>query len=203
MSLIQLNIKGISYSQTQSGAYALVLSEMDGSRTLPTIIGAFEAQSIAIALETEIRPPRPLTHDLFKSFSDRFLIIVKEVVIHKLVDGVFFSTLICERDGVEETIDARTSDAIAIAVRFEAPIYTYENILEKAGVFLKMEEELGLHTQSDPKEDTLKLEELPIKKDSSFSEVSLKELHKRLNDAITEEKYELAAKIRDEISKRS
>jgi len=203
MSLIQLNIKGISYSQTQSGAYALVLSEMDGSRTLPIIIGAFEAQSIAIALETEIRPPRPLTHDLFKSFSDRFLIIVKEVVIHKLVDGVFFSTLICERDGVEETIDARTSDAIAIAVRFEAPIYTYEKILEKAGVFLKMEEELGLHTQSDPKEDTLKLEELPIKKDSSFSEVSLKELHKRLNDAVTEEKYELAAKIRDEISKRS
>jgi len=203
MSLIQLNIKGISYSQTQSGAYALVLSEMDGSRTLPIIIGAFEAQSIAIALETEIRPPRPLTHDLFKSFSDRFLIIVKEVVIHKLVDGVFFSTLICERDGVEETIDARTSDAIAIAVRFEAPIYTYENILEKAGVFLKMEEELGLHTQSDPKEDTLKLEDLPIKKDSSFSEVSLKELHKRLNDAVTEEKYELAAKIRDEISKRS
>ena len=203
MSLIQLNIKGISYSQTQSGAYALVLSEMDGSRTLPIIIGAFEAQSIAIALETEIRPPRPLTHDLFKSFSDRFLIIVKEVVIHKLVDGVFFSTLICERDGVEETIDARTSDAIAIAVRFEAPIYTYENILEKAGVFLKMEEELGLHTQSDPKEDTLKLEELPIKKDSSFSEVSLKELHKRLNDAVTDEKYELAAKIRDEISKRS
>tara|TARA_B100000768_G_C11217637_1_gene348991 strand:- start:28 stop:639 length:612 start_codon:yes stop_codon:yes gene_type:complete len=203
MSLIQLNIKGISYSQTQSGAYALVLSEMDGSRTLPIIIGAFEAQSIAIALETEIRPPRPLTHDLFKSFSDRFLIIVKEVVIHKLVDGVFFSTLICERDGVEETIDARTSDAIAIAVRFEAPIYTYENILEKAGVFLKMEEELGLHTQSDPKEDSLKLEELPIKKDSSFSEVSLKELHKRLKDAVTEEKYELAAKIRDEISKRS
>jgi len=203
MSLIQLNIKGISYSQTQSGAYALVLSEMDGSRTLPIIIGAFEAQSIAIALETEIRPPRPLTHDLFKSFSDRFLIIVKEVVIHKLVDGVFFSTLICERDGVEETIDARTSDAIAIAVRFEAPIYTYENILEKAGVFLKMEEELGLHTQSDPKEDSLKLEELPIKKNSSFSEVSLKELHKRLNDAVTEEKYELAAKIRDEISKRS
>ena len=130
-------------------------------------------------------------------------IVVKQVIIHKLVDGVFFSTLICERDGVEETIDARTSDAIAIAVRFEAPIYTYENILEKAGVFLKMEEELGLHTQSDPKEDTLKLEELPIKKDSSFSEVSLKELHKRLNDAVTEEKYELAAKIRDEISKRS
>jgi Uncharacterized conserved protein len=142
MSLIQLNIKGISYSQTQSGAYALVLTEMEGSRTLPIVIGAFEAQSIAIALETEIKPPRPLTHDLFKTFSDRFSILVTEVVIHKLVDGVFFSSLICQRDGVEETIDTRTSDAIAIAVRFQAPIYTYENILEKAGVFLKLKTNL-------------------------------------------------------------
>ena len=146
MSLIQLNIKGISYSQTQSGAYALVLTEMEGSRTLPIVIGAFEAQSIAIALETEIKPPRPLTHDLFKTFSDRFSILVTEVVIHKLVDGVFFSSLICQRDGVEETIDTRTSDAIAIAVRFQAPIYTYENILEKAGVFLKIDEEFGIKT---------------------------------------------------------
>lgn len=129
MSLIKLTIKGISYSQTQTGAYALVLSEMDGSRTLPIIIGAFEAQSIAIALEKEIRPPRPLTHDLFKTFSDRFLIEIKEVIIHKLVDGVFFSSLVCEKDGVEEVIDTRTSDAIAIAVRFQAPIFTYENIL--------------------------------------------------------------------------
>jgi len=203
MSLIQLNIKGISYSQTQSGAYALVLSEMEGSRTLPIIIGAFEAQSIAIALETEISPPRPLTHDLFKTFSDCFLINVKEVVIHKLVDGVFFSALICERDGAEETIDARTSDAIAIAIRFQAPIYTYENILEKAGVFLKIEEEFDLNSQSDPKEDALELEQLAIKKETSFSEFSLKELHKQLNNAVTDEKYELAAKIRDEISKRS
>jgi bifunctional DNase/RNase len=203
MSLIQLNIKGISYSQTQSGAYALVLSEMKGSRTLPIIIGAFEAQSIAIALETEISPPRPLTHDLFKTFSDCFLITVKEVVIHKLVDGVFFSALICERDGAEETIDARTSDAIAIAIRFQAPIYTYENILEKAGVFLKIEEEFDLNSQSDPKEDALELEQLAIKKETSFSEFSLKELHKQLNNAVTDEKYELAAKIRDEISKRS
>ena len=143
MSLIQLNIKGIYYSQTQSGAYALVLTEMEGSRTLPIVIGAFEAQSIAIALETEIRPPRPLTHDLFKTFSDRFSISVTEVVIHKLVDGVFFSSLICQRDGVEETIDTRTSDAIAIAVRFQAPIYTYENILEKAGCFLKLMKNLA------------------------------------------------------------
>ena len=203
MSLIKLSIKGISYSQTQSGAYALVLSEEEGTRTLPIIIGAFEAQSIAIALETEIRPPRPLTHDLFKTFSDRFLITVKEVIIHKLVDGVFFSSLVCERDGVEEVIDARTSDAIAIAVRFEAPIYTYENILEKAGVFLKLEEEFGIEDDSETEEDSLDLDDLVTKKESTFSDVSLKELHNQLNDAVADENYELAAKIRDEISKRS
>ena len=203
MSLIQLNIKGISYSQTQSGAYALVLSEMEGTRTLPIIIGAFEAQSIAIALETEIRPPRPLTHDLFKTFSDRFLITVKEVIIHKLVDGVFFSSLVCEREGVEEIIDTRTSDAIAIAVRFQAPIYTYENILEKAGIFLKIEEELGIDDPLENSEDSLELEELELKKESTFADFSLKELHNQLNDAVSDENYELAAKIRDEISKRS
>jgi len=203
MSLIQLTIKGISYSQTQSGAYALVLSEMDGVRTLPIIIGAFEAQSIAIALETEIRPPRPLTHDLFKTFSDRFSVSVKEVIIHKLVDGVFFSSLVCEKDGVEETIDARTSDAIAIAVRFQAPIYTYENILEKAGVFLKIEEEFGIEDTPESEDDSLDLDELIIKKESSFSDVTLEELHNQLDNAVSDENYELAAKIRDEISKRS
>ena len=202
MSLIQLNIKGISYSQTQSGAYALVLTEMEGSRTLPIVIGAFEAQSIAIALETEIRPPRPLTHDLFKTFSDRFSISVTEVVIHKLVDGVFFSSLICQRDGIEETIDTRTSDAIAIAVRFQAPIYTYENILEKAGVFLKIEEEFGIKTPSESEKDSTELKKLTTKKET-FSAVSIEELHKQLTKAVTDEKYELAAKIRDEISKRS
>ncbi|WP_299060188.1 bifunctional nuclease family protein [uncultured Polaribacter sp.] len=202
MSLIQLTIKGISYSQTQSGAYALVLSEMEGTRTLPIIIGAFEAQSIAIALEKEIRPPRPLTHDLFKTFSDRFLIKVKEVLIHKLVDGVFFSSLVCEREGVEEVIDARTSDAIAIAVRYQAPIYTYENILEKAGVFLKIEEEFGIENTSKTEEVSSELEALITDNKSTFSNVSLKELHDQLNNAVADENYELAAKIRDEISKR-
>ncbi len=202
MSLIQLTIKGISYSQTQSGAYALVLSEIEGTRTLPIIIGAFEAQSIAIALETEIKPPRPLTHDLFKTFSDRFQINIKEVIIHKLVDGVFFSSLICERDGKEEVIDTRTSDAIAIAVRFNAPIYTYENILDKAGIYLKVDEELDLENTDELEEISLDLEEEPKKK-SGFSDLSLKELHNQLNHAVTDENYELAAKIRDEISKRS
>ena len=201
MSLIQLTIKGISYSQTQSGAYALVLSEMNGKKTLPIIIGAFDAQSIAIALEKEIRPPRPLTHDLFKTFSERFEIRVKQVIIHKLVDGIFFSSLICEKDGVEEIIDTRTSDAIAIAVRFEAPIYTYENILDKAGIYLKIEEEIEIKDHLDLESVEVTLDR-PVEK-SEISLLTLKELHKKLNEAVMNEDYELAAKIRDEISKRS
>jgi bifunctional DNase/RNase len=198
MSLVRLNIKGISYSQTQSGAYALVLSEVEGERTLPIIIGAFEAQSIAIALEKEIKPPRPLTHDLFKTFSDRFQINVKQVIIHKLVDGVFYSSLICERDRIEEIIDARTSDAIALATRFNAPIFTYENILDKAGIFLKAKEESI--------EDLAKMEIEEIvpeaSEDISLKEISIDELHKKLEEAVVNEDYELAAKLRDEISKR-
>jgi bifunctional DNase/RNase len=203
MSLIPLNIKGISYSQTQSGAYALVLSEMEGTRTLPIIIGAFEAQSIAIALEKEIRPPRPLTHDLFKTFSDRFEINIKEVIIHKLVDGVFFSSLICEKEGKEEIIDTRTSDAIAIAVRFNAPIYTYENILDKAGVYLKVEEEMDLEKNQEAIDISFEIEETPKKDENDFSNLSLKELNNQLNNADSNENYELAANIRDEISNRS
>ncbi len=203
MSLIKLTIKGISYSQTQSGAYALVLSEMEGTRTLPIIIGAFEAQSIAIALEKEIRPPRPLTHDLFKTFSDRFLITVKQVIIHKLVDGVFFSSLICERDGIEEIIDARTSDAIAIAVRFEAPIFTYETILDKAGVSLKNDEGFGAENEHNFNAEELVAEiEEAIGDEKDFSNLSIKELHEQLNEAVVNENYELAAEIRDEISRR-
>ena len=203
MSLIKLTIKGISYSQTQSGAYALVLSEMDGKRTLPIIIGAFEAQSIAIALEKEIRPPRPLTHDLFKTFSERFHITVKQVIIHKLVDGIFFSSLICEKDGVEEIIDTRTSDAIAIAIRFLAPIYTYENILDKAGIYLKIEEEIAIKEILEPETIQVTLEQTDSSKLSDFSEYSIQELEHQLKEAVVNEDYEKAAKIRDEISKRS
>ena len=201
MSLVRLNIKGISYSQTQSGAYALVLNEVDGERTLPIIIGAFEAQSIAIALEKEIKPPRPLTHDLFKTFSDRFQIKVKQVIIHKLVDGVFYSSLICERDRIEEIIDARTSDAIALATRFNAPIFTYENILDKAGIYLKSKEEV------EPDPANIEVEELiaDVSDDTSttsFSDFTLAELNNKLDEAVANEDYELAAKLRDEISKR-
>jgi bifunctional DNase/RNase len=198
MSLVRLNIKGISYSQTQSGAYALVLSEVDGERTLPIIIGAFEAQSIAIALEKEIKPPRPLTHDLFKTFSDRFNIKVKQVIIHKLVDGVFYSSLICERDKIEEIIDARTSDAIALATRFNAPIFTYENILDKAGIFLKIKEDPKL-TQAK-----IEVEEMvsDIMEDTTLKDLSMQDLNKKLDEAVANEDYEMAAKLRDEISKR-
>lgn len=207
MSLVRLNIKGISYSQTQNGAYALILNEVGGDRKLPIVIGAFEAQSIAIALEKEIKPPRPLTHDLFKNFSDRFEIVVKQVIIHKLVDGVFYSSLICERDSIEEIIDARTSDAIALALRFDAPIFTYKNILDKAGIYLKAEEKQRKKEEKEEEEiieEELLKEEIEIKSEdtSDYKKMSLEELKELLSQAVTQEDYEKAARIRDEISKR-
>ena len=203
MSLVRLNIKGISYSQTQNGAYALILSEVDGDRKLPIVIGAFEAQSIAIALEKEIKPPRPLTHDLFKNFSDRFEIVVKQVIIHKLVDGVFYSSLICERDKIEEIIDARTSDAIALALRFQAPIFTYKNILDKAGIYLKVnpDKEEG-ESEDNILLDEVLTDEIESKSPENFKDKTLDELHKILDEAVANEDYETAARVRDEISKR-
>jgi bifunctional DNase/RNase len=202
MSLVRLNIKGISYSQTQNGAYALILNEVDGDRKLPIVIGAFEAQSIAIALEKEIRPPRPLTHDLFKNFADRFDIVVKQVIIHKLVDGVFYSSLICERDKIEEIIDARTSDAIALALRFQAPIFTYKNILDKAGIYLKVNPKKDEDDQDNILVDDLITEEIESQSQEIYKGKSLQELNALLDDAVANEDYEKAAKIRDEISKR-
>lgn len=208
MSLVRLQIKGISYSQTQNGAYALILNEVEGDRKLPIVIGAFEAQSIAIALEKEIKPPRPLTHDLFKNFSDRFDIVVKQVIIHKLVDGVFYSSIICERDKVEEIIDARTSDAIALALRFDAPIFTYKTILDKAGIFLKFSSK---EKEENEEDDSIMVDEIlqesetvEIDSDPSgaYRELSIEELHQELNKAVANEDYEKAAKLRDEISKR-
>ena len=198
MNLVQLLINGISYSQTQNGAYALILSELEGERKLPIVIGTNEAQSIAIAIEKEIKPPRPLTHDLFKNFCVRFDIKIKQVIIHKLVDGVFYSSVICERDGIEEIIDSRSSDAIALAIRFEAPIYTYENILEKAGVIIKVEKEID--ERSLLKE--LFSDENPEVVSSELKEKTTKELEKLLKIAVQNENYESAAKIRDEISNR-
>ena len=207
MSLVKLSIKGISYSQTQNGAYALILNEVDGERKLPIVIGAFEAQSIAIALEKEIKPPRPLTHDLFKNFAERFDITVKQVIIHKLVDGVFYSSIICERDKIEEIIDARTSDAIALALRFNAPIFTYKNILDKAGIYLKANSQ---DTDKDSQEiddilsnpETFGNEAESNQSGRVYIKYSLQELSELLDQAVQHEDYEKAAKIRDEISKR-
>tara|TARA_B100000767_G_scaffold275387_1_gene312107 strand:- start:3010 stop:3597 length:588 start_codon:yes stop_codon:yes gene_type:complete len=194
MSLIRLTINRISYSQTHNGAYALLLNEKNGDRKLPIVIGGFEAQSIAVALETEIRPPRPLTHDLFKNFSDCFEIKIKQVIIHKIVDGVFFSSLICVRDKIEEIIDSRTSDAIALAIRFNSPIFTYENVLEKAGIILKPgEKKKNIDTVS--KDDTLT-------KKVDYTKLSIMQLEKAIAIAVKNEDYELAAHLRDEINKR-
>jgi bifunctional DNase/RNase len=195
---VQLNIIGLSYSQTQTGAYALVLSEVNGKRRLPIIIGGNEAQSIAIALEKDVVPPRPLTHDLFKDLAIAFDITIKEVVIHKLEDGVFYASLVCE-DDVHEiiTLDARTSDAIALAVRFEAPIFTYEEILGKAGIILEEDEkELGAATEQK--------KEIPevVEQSTSITKSNTKSLKKQLGLAVQNEDYELAAKIRDELKKR-
>ncbi len=206
MDRVRLHIKGLSYSQTQSGAYALVLGEENGDRRLPIIIGGFEAQSIAIALEKDVNPPRPLTHDLFKNFADSFKIKLKEVVIHKLQDGVFFSILVCESNGEEQVLDARTSDAVALAIRFECPVFTYKEILDKAGIILK-------EGSSAPKpagaKSTRQTEEsasatTPVSKPASdLKSQTTDNLHKMMDQAVKNEDYELAARIRDEIDKRS
>lgn len=198
MSLIPLKIKGISYSQTQNGAYALILNEMDGDRKLPIVIGAFEAQSIAIALEKEISPPRPLTHDLFKSFASHYEIALKKVVIHKLVDGVFYANIICDLNGKESEFDARTSDAIALALRFNAPIFTYESILGKAGIHLSVKE---VPSSSSPSQEATPMK--ATTSDNSLHQLDLKGLETELDKAVKDEDYEKAAKIRDEISKRN
>lgn len=204
MSLVKLTIKGISYSQTQNGAYALILNEVDGDRQLPIVIGAFEAQSIAIALEKEITPPRPLTHDLFKTIADKYEIVITQVIIHKLVDGVFYSSIICEKDAKEEVIDARTSDAIALALRFNAPIFTYKNILDKAGIFLNKNKQ-DLHSDEDIDDDDILSEPEVYGEEESqnmYSNFSTQELLDMLDEAIQNEDYEKAALIKAEIDKK-
>lgn len=195
MEKIKLEIVGLSYSQTQSGAYALVLSELEGDRRLPIIIGGFEAQAIAIELEKMV-PTRPLTHDLFKNFATTFDINVKEVVIYNLVEGIFYSKLICEQNGKEVEIDARTSDAIAIGIRFNCEIFTYESILSSAGILLD---------ETELEDDDLIAENLGEEEDKkgSLESLSEEELQLALNQAIDNEEYERASKIRDEINKRS
>ena len=192
MDKVKLEIAGLSYSQTQSGAYALVLTEAGGKRSLPIIIGGFEAQAIAIELE-KMTPTRPLTHDLFKSFAVSFGIQVREVVIYNLNEGIFYAKLICEKDGQFSEIDARTSDAIALGVRFKCPIFTFENILASAGIVY----DENIETASGEAE--LEKEEV---QDNPMSDMNIEELQSLLDAAISEEDYEKASHIRDEMNKR-
>lgn len=192
MDKIKLEILGISYSQSQSGAYALILGEAGEKRRLPIIIGSFEAQAIAIELEN-MKPSRPLTHDLFKNFAETYNIIINEVIIYKFSEGIFFAKLICFDGAKEVEIDSRTSDAVALSVRFKCPIYTYKSILDSAGIVLQDE-------TKDPTTEDINEGKKP--EDGEFSKLNLKELKEMLTKAIDEEAYEKASKIRDEINKR-
>lgn len=199
MKKVRLEIVGLSYSQTQSGAYALVLGESSGSRRLPIIIGGFEAQAIAIELE-KMSPSRPLTHDLFKSFAQTFDITVNEVLIYNLVEGIFYAKLMCTDGTREVEIDARTSDAIALAVRFNCDIYTYEFILKSAGIVL--DDDIEVSSITEPAQASEVHESSKAAEADEYKAKSSEELKNMLQTALDEEKYEMASKIRDELNQR-
>ena len=202
MKTVQLNIIGLTHSQSQSNAYALLLGEEKGNRRLPIVIGAFEAQSIAVALEKKSMPPRPLTHDLFTSLALSYNIYLKEVMIHKLKNGIFYSTLVCELNGEIKQIDSRTSDAIALALRFNCPIYTYEGILKQAGIILDEKETTNLSLANNSSESS---GGISTKETLNFNitEQTKLELKSKLTVALEKEDYELAALIRDELNRRT
>ncbi len=200
MDKIKLEILGLSSSQSQSGSFALVLGETSGSRRLPIIIGMFEAQAIAIEIE-KIIPNRPMTHDLFKSFAHNFNFTVQEILISDLKEGVFFAKIVCS-DGERSTeIDARPSDAIAIGLRFNVPIFTYEAVLSEAGIVLTDE------TEDEPEEVRKETAKSEKKRDKPLVEqlkdLPTDKLQTMLNEALAKEEYEKAAKIRDEINRRN
>ncbi len=207
MKKIKLDIVGLSYSQTQSGAYALVLGEMGGNRRLPIIIGGFEAQAIAVEIE-KMQPSRPLTHDLFKTFADNFQINIQEVLIYNLIDGIFFAKLVCSNGDKTFDIDSRTSDAVALAVRFGAPIYVYDFIMDAAGIVIESNDFAFLENlEGLPKENTMtSATPTPTEKEHSptspYFNMSDDQLEANLKKAIEAEQYETAAKIRDEIDRR-
>ncbi|PLW92220.1 MAG: hypothetical protein C0592_11910 [Marinilabiliales bacterium] len=194
MEKIELEISGISYSYSQSGAYTLILSESGADRKLPIIIGQFEAQSIAIEME-KMKPARPLTHDLFKEFSKTFGIKLNEVIINKFIDGVFHSILVFERENKIHQIDSRTSDAVALAIRFNCPIYTSEEILSEVGVVFDegtigdQQDEINENDDLTASEDDMKL-------------YSIEELEDMLKEAVDMEDFEKASRLRDEINRR-
>ena len=190
MQKIELTILGLSYSQTQTNSYALILGEVNGKRRLPIVIGHFEAQAIALELE-KMKPSRPLTHDLFRNFADTFGITIEEVIINKFQEGIFYALLICN-DGIKvRQIDSRTSDAIALAIRFNCPIYTYETIMAQAGITYEEED-----SESGMVPATQNVTE------NEFSTLSDEELHEELQKAVDHEDYERASLIRDEIQRR-
>lgn len=202
MKKIELDIVALSHSVTQSHNYAVVLGEQQGSRRLPIVIGGFEAQAIAVAME-RMNPNRPLTHDLFKNALETFDVELKEVVINNLLDGIFYARLVCLKDGKLVEIDSRTSDALALAVRFDCPIYTYEFILDAAGVILEDPEgEEGAEGKEVDKTTPVKRKNKKAGKDAALSQYSEDDLSKMLSDVLANEDYERAAEIRDELNKR-
>lgn len=207
MEKVRLSVLGLSYSETQSGAYALVLAEEDGDRRIPIIIGAFEAQAIAIELEG-LKPPRPLTHDLFLQFAVSYHIDLLEVNIFKLEEGVFFSNLVFNHQKENVIVDSRTSDAVALALRFKCPIYTTKEVIEKAGIIIEFgkdkekeqSKEINVFEEDD---SSLKSGSKKSPKQQSFSKFELKDLDLMLKEAIRDEDYEKASRIRDEIKRRN
>lgn len=201
MKKIKLEILGLSSSQSQTGSFALVLGETEGNRRLPIIIGMFEAQAIAIEIE-KIIPNRPMTHDLFKSFANSFNFHVEEIVISDLKEGVFFAKIVCTDGLKKHEIDARPSDAIAIGLRFDSPIFTYENILAEAGIVLTDEEDEEEKIEAKT-ESKVRVKKEKKSSGEDYKNYSVDKLNELLKEAIEKEDYERAAKIRDELSKRN
>ena len=197
MDLVQLDIAAIKQSDSQNNAYVLLLNETVGNRQLPIVIGWCEARSIAIALDGTEEPGRPLTHDLFKTFGDTYDITIQKVIIHTLIEGIFHASFHCKHkvSGQETAIDARTSDAIALAIRYTCPIFTYEDILTRAGIIVNSSKDKDADLLLEEEEDKLA-------EDEGLTSYNIKKLEKLLEKAIEQEDYEKASEIRDEIKKR-
>ena len=204
MELVELKIHGISYSDNTSGAFAIILDEVNGNKKLPIVIGSYEAQSIAIALEKKIKTSRPLTHELFKGFADKFNITLNHIVIHKLSDGVFYSNMVCEKDSEVVKVDSRTSDAIALSIRFEAPIFVTKEILAEAGFEddKKYSKDLNLTDEKFFNDGHISSPDYNTEKAKDIKKISTRNIKKMLEKSIQNEDYELAARLRDELDLR-
>ena len=204
MELVELKIHGISYSDNTSGAFAIILDEVNGNKKLPIVIGSYEAQSIAIALEKKIKTSRPLTHELFKGFADKFNITLNHIVIHKLSDGVFYSNMVCEKDSEVVKVDSRTSDAIALSIRFDAPIFVTKEILAEAGFEddKKYSKDLNLTDEKFFNDGNIISPDYNTEKAKDIKKISTRNIKKMLEKSIQNEDYELAARLRDELDLR-